>query len=90
MGSNRTGRNIDSALCRKGFRRDISGRHIRYFFRDSKEIRTMMSHGMFGQTIEPWIISQMALQLRLTKLQFLDLIDCTLDEDGYRKILHKK
>ena len=88
MGSSRKGRDIDSALCKKGFRRDVSGRHIRYFLQGSEEIRTMMSHGMLGQTVDTWFISQMAHQLRLTKKQFLDLIDCTLDEEGYREILY--
>jgi hypothetical protein len=31
----------------------------------------------------------MARQLRLTKQQFLDLIDCRLSESGYREIIEK-
>ena len=87
MGSSRKGRDIDSSLCKKGFLRDSSGKHVRYFLQGSEEIRTIMSHGMFGETVDAWLISQMARQLRLTKAQFLDLIDCSMDEAAYRAIL---
>ena len=48
---------------------------------------TLMSHGMMGSSLSADLISRMARQLQLTKKQFLDLIDCTLDEEGYRAIL---
>ncbi len=51
MGRVRKGRDIDAALCKKGFRRDTDGKHIQYFFVGSSEIRTMMSHGDMGETI---------------------------------------
>ncbi len=47
----------------------------------------MVSHGMGNSTIGSKLISDMARQLHLTKSQFLALIDCTLDEAGYREIL---
>lgn len=87
MGRVRKGRDIDAALCKKGFRRETSGKHIQYFLIGFSEIRTMMSHGDMGTTIGSALLSRMARQLRLTKPQFLDLIDCTLDEAGYRGIL---
>ena len=85
MGSTRTGRDIDKALCKKGFRREMDGKHIRYFF--NVRIFTHISHGMMGTAIGAPLISKMAQQLRLTKKQFLALIDCPLDEEGYREIL---
>jgi hypothetical protein len=87
MGRVRKGRDIDVALCRKGFRRKLAGKHIQYFLSDSAEIRTMMSHGDMGITIDSNLLSRMARQLRLTKVQFLNLIDCTLDENGYCQLL---
>ena len=91
MGNVRSGRDIDAALCRKGFTRDFDGNHLRYFFtmpgKGRTRIMTLMSHGTFGETISAPLISQMARQLCLTKKQFLELIDCILDEDGYREIL---
>ena len=86
MGSTRRGRDIDAALRKKGFHRSVSGDHIFYHFGDT-DIRTKMSHGMMGHSLSADLISRMARQLRLTKKQFLDLIDCTLDEEGYRAIL---
>ncbi len=86
MGRVRKGRDIDAALCKKGFRREIDGDHIYYFFPGTK-IRTKLSHGMKGHTIGPELLALMARQLHLTKSQFLALIDCTLDEEGFREIL---
>jgi hypothetical protein len=42
---------------------------------------------MMGSTINIGLICRMARQLRLTKQQFLDLIDCRLSESGYRNIV---
>jgi hypothetical protein len=91
MSSVRSGRSIDSALQRKGFLRISEGDHVHYFFlrRDGERssIKTRMSHGMLGSTISVKLISNMARQLHLTKKQFLELIDCPLNEEGYRQIL---
>ncbi len=90
MGSVRKGMDIDSTLRKKGFIRERDGKHIRYFFPSVPRIRTMMSHGMMGSTLSAKLISDMAKQLRLTKAQFLALIDCTLSEEGYREVLEKQ
>ena len=92
MSSTRSGRNIDAALRKKGFVRSIDSDHIVYrFFSIDEELlaRTKMSHGMMGSSISVHLISVMARQLHLTKSRFLELIDCSLDEDGYREILEK-
>ena len=91
MSSSRSARIVDSALTKKGFERTKDGDHLRYYFFDRQTgatlSQTKMSHGAFGETIGAPLISQMARQLRLTKKQFLELIDCTLDEEHYRDIL---
>ena len=91
MGNVRSGRDIDAALRKKGFTRDSDGDHLRYFFtmpdKGKMRIMTLMSHGTFGETIGAPLISQMARQLRLTKKQFLELVDCTMDEEGYRIVV---
>ena len=93
MGNVRSGRNIDSALRRKGFFRDSDGDHVHYYLLRSTgertSVKTKISHGMLGSAICAKLISLMARQLRLTKMQFLALIDCPLDEEGYRAILRK-
>ena len=89
-----SGRIVDAVLCKKGFLRESDGDHIRYFLPNATGtdwiVRTKISHDMKGSTIDAWLLSQMARQLRLTKKQFLDLIDCTLDEDSYREMLRKE
>ena len=91
MGRVYSGRVIDAALCKKGFLKEADGDHIRYFLPNETGtdwiVRTKISHGMKGSTIDAWLLSQMARQLHLTKNQFFDLIDCTLDEESYRGIL---
>ena len=89
MGSTRKGRDIDAALRKKGFRRNPAGDHIFYHFGDTC-ITTKMSHGMMGSSLSVKLIGEMARQLHLTKTQFLSLIDCTLDENGYRAILREQ
>ena len=88
-----SGKEIDSALCRKGFRRDDGHDHVFYFLsfanRRDTGIKTKISHGMMGQTIGAGLISLMARQLHLTKSQFLDFIDCTVSEEDYRTILRE-
>ena len=90
MSSTRSGRSIDAALRKKGFERSVDSDHVVYrFFSTAGELlaRTKVSHGMKGSTLSVNLISLMTRQLHLTKDQFLDLIDCPLDEDGYREIL---
>ncbi len=94
MGRVRKGRDIDAALRKKGFRRDADRDHVYYFLTDSDGndvgVKTKISHGMMGETLSADLISKMARQLHLTKAQFLELIDCTLDEAGYREILERQ
>ena len=93
MSSTRSGRTIDAALRKKGFVRSVDSDHVVYrFFSEFSELlsRTKISHGMMGSTLSVNLISLMARQLRLKKNQFLDLIDCPLDEKGYREIVENK
>ena len=87
MSSNRKGRDIDSALRKKGFSRDKSSDHFRYTFVSMPYVRTMISHGVMGDSIGADLISRMSRQLHLSKEQFLELIDCTLDAAGYQAII---
>lgn len=84
------GRDIDAALCRKGFRREVGGDHIRYYWNGHAKIRTLLSHGMLGCTVDADIISKISRQLRLSKSQFLAFIDCTMSEREYRDLLQQR
>ena len=87
MSNVRSKRDIDAALRKKGFQRSEDGDHIRYSLIGLPRTRTMMSHGAMSDTIGAQLISRMARQLLLTKKHFLELIDCTLDEGGYREMV---
>ncbi len=91
MRSVRSARDIDAALRKKGFVCKSDGDHLRYTLVLPDGIktrtRTKISHGMGNSTLSDELISLMSHQLHLTKSQFLDLIDCSLDEAGYREIL---
>jgi len=69
-------------LMKKGFDARMS-KHIKLVFmyngRDTG-IRTWVSHGK--AEISDQLLSRMAEQLNLSRQQFLDLIDCRLDESG--------
>jgi hypothetical protein len=94
MSSVRSGRVIDAALQRKGFNRTDEGDHLWYFLPridgEGYLVRTKMSHGMMGETVGVELIVLMARQCRLTKKQFLSLIDCPIDETEYREILRQQ
>jgi hypothetical protein len=90
MGSNRKGRDIDTALCKKGFRRISGGKHVRYVLTGRAGIRTMISHGMLGSSLDAKLIGDMARQLRISKEQFLALIDCSMNSDEYRSIIEEQ
>lgn len=91
MGNTRTGREVESALRKKGFVVKSDGKHIRFYLLgeqgEKTGIATLISHGMGGQAIGADLITQMARQLHLTKRQFLNFIDCTVSEMEYREIL---
>lgn len=48
-------------------------------------VRTKLSHGQ--RTVDEWLIQKMAKQLRLSKREFLDLVQCTLSEAEYVRLL---
>lgn len=46
-----------------------------------------MSMGTKHKTVGDPLLNQMARQVGITKKQFLDLIDCTLDQISYEKVV---
>ena len=80
---------IEAALAQKGFRLD-NGDHNYYIYynlagkKTAKKTKT--SHGSGYKSIGDPLLGQMAKQVGLTKPNFLQLVDCTLDQKGYEKI----
>ena len=77
---------IASSLTSKGFRSDPTGNHHRYWLylgETKQSVFTKISHGSGYKTIGDELLSKMARQLKLTKMQFLRLVDCTMSEQEY-------
>lgn len=80
---------IEDALLRKGFRPDGGDHHYYiYWNTDGKKTikKTKMSRGSSYKTIGDELLGKMAKQIGVTKKQFLELVDCTLDQKGYESL----
>ena len=86
MGVVRSGRDVDTALCKKGFRREVDGNHVCYEYPGS-DVQTKISHGMQGRDIGRELLGKMAKQTHLKFNHFLALIDCSMDKEAYRASL---
>lgn len=81
---------VESTLQAKGFER-VEGDH-HYFVYITKHgrktrARTKTSHSPKVRDIADNLLGQMARQCLLTKSDFLNLVDCPLDRDGYESRL---
>lgn len=78
---------VEAALLKKGFESE-EGDHRFFYFLDSNGLRTTVytktSHGTGYRELGDPLLAKMAQQCRLTKHQFLQLVDCTLSADQYR------
>lgn len=76
-------KDVDAALCRKGFKSHDSHHVYYYLWVNGKKttVRTHISHG--EKEIDDNLLSFMAKQVKLTKKLFGDLIDCPLTHDQY-------
>ena len=73
---------IVARLKKKGFASEMS-KHIKLTFRHNgcdTQIRTWVSHGK--KEISDRLLSIMAEQLHLSKQQFMEVIDCTVDREA--------
>ncbi len=81
------------AMCKKGFHdaENKSKDHIRVeFWHEGKltRCRTKFSHN--GQELNNFLIGEMAKQVELSRVQFIDFAKCTLSEEQYVSILKSK
>ena len=80
-------REVISGLKKKGFLQS-EGDHtyfILYVNEKKTSIRTKVRHGR-GE-VDDYLLHMMALQAKLEKRQFMDLINCPLSATDYLKIL---
>lgn len=78
--------NVESSLRSKGFGQSEGDHHRFYYVRSDglvTAIRTKTSHTKKMKTIGDPLISQMAKQCKVTKQDFLNLIDCPLSRTDY-------
>ncbi|MDO8840906.1 MAG: hypothetical protein Q7J09_00010 [Methanocalculus sp.] len=81
---------IAAHLKKKGFALEMS-KHIKLTFQHNgcdTQIRTWVSHGK--KEIGDRLLGIMAEQLYLSKQQFMELIDCTIDEAELILIYNEK
>lgn len=79
---------IDASLQKKGFIKEKNRDHIYYFlYLNGKKtsIRTKTSHS--AKEINDTLIKIMSQQVKLTREQFMDLINCPLSKEAYEEIL---
>ncbi|RQD80962.1 MAG: hypothetical protein D5R96_07745 [Methanocalculus sp. MSAO_Arc2] len=81
---------IIARLKKKGFSTEMS-KHIKLTFQHNgcdTQIRTWVSHGK--KEIGDRLLSLMAEQLHLSKQQFMEVIDCTVDGEALILMYHEK
>jgi len=85
-------RDIVQNLSRKGFQETESAHHTHliYHTADGKKsaVRTRVSRGSSYKSLGNDLLGKMAKQCKLTKGDFLDLVDCPLSRDDFEKRLH--
>lgn len=84
---------VERALKDKGFRTNES--HHRYFVYYTEEgtkspVRTKTSHGKGAADISSSLISDMAKQCKLRTAEFRDLVECSMSQSDFEKLLTSK
>ena len=81
-------RDVERGLVKKGFQRTESHHHFFvYYSCDGKKttVKTKTSHGT--RELSSYILQQMARQIQLSKIDFLNLIDCPMSRHQYEEHL---
>ena len=83
-------RDVITGLVRKGFQKKENDHTFLHLFVNGLKtpIYTKVSHG--EKQIGDKLLGAMARQVRLTRRQFLDLIECPLSETAYVDLLRNK
>jgi len=83
-------RQVDKALITKlGFERRDSHHRIYRLYLDGRLVaHTVISHGQ--RELTSYHIGQMAKQMRLSRREFLDAIQCPLDREAYHTLIRQR
>lgn len=85
----RAKRDVEAALKKKGFQQDDGDHHwFFYWTSDGKKttVRTKTSHGS-TKDLGDGLSKEMARQVRVSKVQFLEPVDCPMTRDQYQQLL---
>ncbi len=83
-------RDVESALCTKGFRRsNRSHRKFVFYTCAGKKtsVWTEISHGSSHRDLSESILHRMASQCRLSCREFRRLIECPMSREEYQELL---
>lgn len=87
----RKAREVLSGLKRKGFVEEREGHHIFLIYETiaglRTDIRTRLSHQSGGNDVGDPLLGAMARQVRLSRREFDELIDCPLSRQEYESKL---
>ncbi len=80
---------VEGAFSQKGFALYEQADHRYYFFflNGKQVVRTKVSHGTKYKDLGDDLLTQMARQCKLTKSQFLRLVDCPMSQEEYESTL---
>lgn len=84
---------VERSLRSKGFRRTAT--HHKFFIYwtlkgGKTTVKTKTSHGSSSKSLGVALLGRMADQCHLETWEFMDLVDCPLDQEGYENILVRK
>ena len=85
-------KDIEASLIKKGFRQEANDHRFYKLYEGEKYtgIYTKISTGSGYKDYDDNLLGIMAKQLKLSKRELCDLIDCPMDEEKYRNKLKQK
>jgi len=82
---------LERALQRKGFEGKVRGGHVYYFLiADGKHTGLHAHRSLRDLELHSGRLGQMARELRLSRDEFMEVVDCTRDHDGLIALLRSK
>ena len=79
-------------LKKKGFvastNKSVDHKYLEFVYNGKHVLHTKLSHNK--KDIDDYLIRQMSTQCKLSKSEFLDLVNCPLSKEGFIAILESK
>ena len=84
---------VRRSLTLKGFEMREGAKHEKYYFLDDEDRKTrantVLSRSNRGRDVNDRLQSSIAKQMKLTKNQFKQFVDCTLSKEDYVRELER-